>query len=89
MALQILNAGPDPEKVAGEIQSSIQSALPDAEVEVVAASPGHFEIRVKSQSFADRNRVQKQQAVYAAISHLMRGASPAVHAVDRMECLVP
>ncbi|MEE8582021.1 MAG: BolA/IbaG family iron-sulfur metabolism protein [Myxococcota bacterium] len=89
MALQILNAGPAPEKICAEIRGAIKQVLSDAEVEVVAASPGHFEIQVRSASFADRSRVQQQQSVYAAIAHLMKGDSPPVHAVDRMECLLP
>ncbi len=89
MALRILNAGPAPEKIAEQIRESIEQALAGAEVEVVCSSPGHFQLRVTSQTFADRNRLQQQQAVYAAIAHLMKGGSAPVHAIDRMECLLP
>lgn len=89
MALQILNAGPDPEQVAAEIKSVIIEALPDAVVEVEPRGPGHFEIKVVSNAFAGESRVRQQQIVYGAITHLMAGSSPPVHAVDRMECVIP
>lgn len=89
MALQILNAGPDPEKVVQQIREAIEAALPGAQLEVSCASPGHFEIRVTSQAFAGRSRVQQHQLVYAAITPLMSGDAPPVHAVDRLDCRLP
>lgn len=89
MALQILNAGPDPEKIVGQIHAAIEAALPGAEIEVRAASPGHFEIRVTSDAFADKPKVRQHQLVYGAITDLMSGDAAPVHAVDRLECLVP
>jgi acid stress-induced BolA-like protein IbaG/YrbA len=89
MALQILNAGPDPEKIVGQIRSAIETALPGAEIEVCAASPGHFEIRVTSEAFAGKSKVRQHQLVYGAITELMSGDAPPVHAVDRLECLAP
>lgn len=89
MALQIIGAGPDPEEIAAKLKGSIETALPGAEVEVTAGSAGHFEIRVVSETFAGRSRVQQQQSVYKAITHLMQGKNPPVHAIDRMECVVP
>jgi acid stress-induced BolA-like protein IbaG/YrbA len=87
--LQILNAGPDPEKIAAEMRGCIERALPGAQVEVRAVSPGHFEIRVVSERFAGQSSVRKQQAVYRAIAHLMSGKEAPVHAVDRMLCEEP
>ena len=89
MPLQILNAGPDPVVIAREVRDAIAHELPDAEVEVLPVSPGHFEIRVVWAGFADKNRVQQQQAVYKAITPFMTGDAPPVHAVDKMECVVP
>ena len=89
MALQILNAGPDPEKIVAQIHSAIAEALPGAEIEVRAASPGHFEIRVVSEAFADKTKVRQHQLVYGAITDLMSGDAAPVHAVDRLECQVP
>jgi acid stress-induced BolA-like protein IbaG/YrbA len=89
MALQILNAGPPPEEIAGQIRASIASALPDATIDVRPQGPGHFEITVTDVAFDGLNRVKQQQLVYGAITQLMAGPSPAVHAIDRLECLVP
>ncbi len=89
MALQILNAGPDPETIVAQIRSAIEGALPGAEIEVRAASPGHFEIRVTSAAFADKPRVRQHQLVYGAITDLMSGDDAPVHAVDRLEFQAP
>jgi acid stress-induced BolA-like protein IbaG/YrbA len=89
MALQILNAGPPPEEVAGHIRGSIAATLPDATIDVRPQGPGHFEITVTDIAFEGLNRVKQQQLVYGAITQLMAGPSPAVHAIDRLECLVP
>ena len=89
MALQIINAGPPPEEIAGRIHAAIAEALPDAAVEVLPQGPGHFEIKVTDAAFEDLSRVKQQQMVYGAITELMAGANPPVHAIDRLECLVP
>ena len=89
MALQILNAGPDPELIVEQIRSAIAGNLPDAEIEVRAASPGHYEIAVTSASFAGKSKVRQHQLVYGAITDLMSGDAAPVHAVDRLECQVP
>jgi len=89
MALQILNAGPDPEKIVAQIRSAIAGALPGAEIEIRAASAGHFEIEVTSELFAEKSRVRQHQLVYGAITDLMSGDAAPVHAVDRLECRVP
>jgi stress-induced morphogen len=88
MALQILNAGPDPEKIVQEIVKAIEAAIPDAAAEVRCASPGHFEITVTSAAFAGKGKVQQHQLVYGAITPLMSGDAPPVHAVDRLDCRV-
>jgi len=89
MALQILNAGPDPEKIVAQLRSAIAEALPGAEIDVRAASPGHFEISVTSEAFAEKPKVRQHQLVYAAITDLMSGDAAPVHAVDRLECRTP
>jgi acid stress-induced BolA-like protein IbaG/YrbA len=89
LALQIINAGPPPEEIAGRIQAAIAAAMPDAEIEVLPQGPGHFEIIVTDAAFEGLSRVKQQQLVYGAITELMAGASPPVHAVDRLECRVP
>ena len=89
MALQIINAGPPTEEIVGRIRAAIASALPDAEIEVTPGGPGHFEIVVADASFDGLSRVKQQQRVYGAITDLMAGPNPPVHAVDRLECRVP
>jgi len=89
MALQIINAGPAPEETAGRIRAAISCAMPDAVVEVTPQGPGHFEIKVTDAAFEGLSRVKQQQLVYGTITELMAGSNPPVHAVDRLECLVP
>lgn len=89
MALQILGTGPKPEEVAEKIRGSIAEEIPGAVIEVTPGSGGHFEIRVVSNVFEGKNRVQQQQTVYKAITHLMKGTNPPVHAVDRLVCETP
>ncbi len=89
MALQIIGTGPDPAEIASQLKHSIEAELPGAEVEVLPGNGGHFEIRVVSETFAGQSRVQQQQSVYKAITHLMQGTNPPVHAIDRMECRAP
>jgi acid stress-induced BolA-like protein IbaG/YrbA len=89
MALQILNAGPDPEQIVEQLRSAIAEALPGAEIDVRAASPGHFEIQVTSEQFEGKPKVRQHQLVYGAITELMSGDAAPVHAVDRLECRTP
>ncbi len=87
MTLQILSTPSDQtEKL---LKKAIEQAITGAEVEVTAGGAGHFEIRVKAAEFAGQSRVVQQRAVYAAISHLMKGETAPVHAIDKMEILVP
>lgn len=89
MALQIINAGPNPDDVAEQIRKAIAEALPEAAIEVRPQGPGHFEITVTDAAFAGKPRVRQQQLVYGAIAHLMAGPNAPVHAVDRLDCRVP
>jgi len=90
MPLQILSSPSAPADTARDLEAAIRGALPDAtEVEVRAASPGHFEIRVVDDSFEGLSRLKQQQAVYAAIAPLMKGDAAPVHAIDRLETLPP
>jgi acid stress-induced BolA-like protein IbaG/YrbA len=89
MALQIINAGPNPADVADQIRRAIEKALPDAVIDVRPQGPGHFEIDVTDAAFAGKPRVRQQQLVYGAIAPLMSGPNPPVHAIDRLECRIP
>jgi stress-induced morphogen len=90
MALQILNSSdqPAPGAVVAQMREAIGAKLPGAEVDVKAAGPGHYEIRVVSSAFEGKNRVQQHQLVYGAIAHLMAGNAAPVHAIDRLECVL-
>jgi acid stress-induced BolA-like protein IbaG/YrbA len=84
LPIQISSSPGAAHDTAAEIERAIAAALPDAAVEVRANSPGHFEVRVVSASFAGQGRVAQQQRVYAAIAHLMKGDTAPVHAIDRL-----
>jgi stress-induced morphogen len=85
MALRILSSPRESTEIADDLKRSIEAALPGAGVAVAPVSPGHFEIRVTSNAFAGKSRVQQQQLVYAAIAHLMKGDAAPVHAIDRLQ----
>ena len=83
-----LNIIPSHEETLSQIEDAIKRAIDDARVEVRGES-GHFEIRVVSAQFEGKNSLAKQRLVYGAIAHLMKGEDAPVHAVDRLETLVP
>lgn len=85
MPLQILSSPSAPANTARDLEAAIRAALPEAQIRVAAASPGHFEIRVVDASFAGLSRLKQQQRVYAAIAPLMKGDAAPVHAVDLLE----
>jgi acid stress-induced BolA-like protein IbaG/YrbA len=87
VTLQILSTPSDQaEKL---LKETIEQAIPGAKVEVTAGGAGHFEVKVESAEFAGQSRVAQQRRVYAAISHLMKGETAPVHAIDKMEILIP
>lgn len=89
MALRILGSPSAARDLCEEIRSAIAAAIPDAQIEVDAAGPGHFAIRVVSAGFAGKSRVGRQQLVYGAIAHLMQGDAAPVHAIDRLQTELP
>ena len=89
MPLQILSEPSNPGRMAVELRTAIESAIPGALVEVIPNGAGHFEIDVTSESFANQSRVQQQQRVYAAITPLMKGDAAPVHAVDQLRTRTP
>jgi stress-induced morphogen len=82
--IQILSSPSAAGDTVRDLERAVAAAFPDARVEVRANSPGHFEIRVVSATFAGQSRVVQQQRVYAAIAHLMKGDAAPVHAIDRL-----
>jgi acid stress-induced BolA-like protein IbaG/YrbA len=75
-------------EVCDAARRAIEAALPGAVVEVSPNSPGHYQIAVKSKAFEGKSRVQQQQLVYGAITDLMHGDTPPIHAVDSLKTSV-
>jgi acid stress-induced BolA-like protein IbaG/YrbA len=65
------------------IRDAITGKIPGARVEV-SGGAGHFTIGVVSPEFAGKGMLASQRLVYGAIAHLMAGAAPPVHAVDKL-----
>jgi stress-induced morphogen len=60
---------------AGEIETLIKAALPDARVTVedLAGDGDHYAASVVSESFRGRSRIQQHQMVFAALGGRMGG----------------
>ena len=60
---------------AGEIETLIKDAIPDADVTItdLAGDGDHYSARVVSRTFAGLTRVQQHQKVYAALGGRMGG----------------
>lgn len=86
MGLKIIGAADD---VPRRIEDAIRGALPDARVEVRAGGAAHYELRVVSEAFRGKSMVQQHQLVYGAITPLMAGDAPPVHAIDRLTTATP
>ena len=70
------------------IEQRVRKALNVADLKV-EGSHGHYTIRVVSSDFAEKNMVQQQRLVYAAITDLMTGPDAPIHAIDFMETKAP
>jgi len=55
----------------------------------VSGGGGHYSIGVTSSAFSGKSMLESQRLVYAAITHLMSGSQPPVHAVDRLTTKAP
>jgi acid stress-induced BolA-like protein IbaG/YrbA len=69
--------------VCAAIRGAIAAKIPGARVDVTGGG-GHYSIDVVSSEFAGKGMLASQRLVYAAITHLMAGERPPVHAVDRL-----
>lgn len=60
---------------AGDIESMIKKAIPDAEVTIrdLAGDGDHYAAEVVSESFRGKSRVQQHQMVYKALEGNMGG----------------
>lgn len=81
-------AGSQSNTLTDAIGDAVRAAIPGAVVEVAGAG-GHFAIRVTSDAFRGLTRLAKQRLVMAAIAPFMRGDAAPVHAIDRLETLLP
>ena len=70
------------------ISAAIRAQLPDAVVEV-GGGGGHYTIGVVSTGFAGKTMLESQRLVLSAIKHLLAGAAPPVHAVDKLTTRTP
>ena len=66
---------------AHDIERLIRDAFPDARITVQGDDGAHFAAEVVDASFAGKNRVQQQRAVYAALKGKMDGANGELHAL--------
>lgn len=75
-------------ETARRVREAVAEALPGARVEV-RGEDNHFSVRVESTAFAGRNRLARQRLVLRAIAPLMKGEGAPVHAIDRLETVLP
>ena len=66
---------------AQEIETLLREGFPDATITVQGDDGAHFAAEVIDASFAGKNRVQQQRAVYAALNGKMDGSNGALHAL--------
>ncbi|MEL6958716.1 MAG: BolA/IbaG family iron-sulfur metabolism protein [Pseudomonadota bacterium] len=66
---------------APEIEKLLRDAFPDADITVQGDDGAHFAASVADASFAGKNRVQQQRAVYAALKGKMDGSNGELHAL--------
>lgn len=66
---------------AHEIETLLRESFPDAHITVRGDDGAHFAAEVIDASFAGKNRVQQQRAVYAALKGKMDGNNGELHAL--------
>ena len=74
--------------IEDQIKQAIESQIPDSTAEV-GGDGRHFEIKVVSTIFEGKRTLEKQRIVYSALNELMAGSNAPVHAIARLETLVP
>jgi acid stress-induced BolA-like protein IbaG/YrbA len=63
-----------------QVEAMIQTALPEAQIQVVSSDGEHFEVTVVAPQFEGKRRVQQHQIVYGAVQSAM--ATEAIHALS-------
>ena len=74
--------------IEDQIKQAIESPIPDSTADVGGAGR-HFEIQVVAPVFKGKRTLEKQRIVYAALSELMSGSNAPVHAIARLDTIVP
>jgi acid stress-induced BolA-like protein IbaG/YrbA len=74
--------------ILAAIRQAIGAKLPGADVEV-SGGGGHYSIGVTSAAFSGKSMLENQRLVYGAITHLMSGNQPPIHAVDKLTTRTP
>jgi acid stress-induced BolA-like protein IbaG/YrbA len=70
--------------VPDAIRQAILAKIEGAKVDVDGGG-GHYSIVVVSPIFEGKSMLDSQRMVYAAITHLLAGDRPPVHAVDSLK----
>ena len=74
-----------PSDLADEIKKRIETAIPNAHVEVMTGGDRHYALKIISESFDNMTQVKQHQLVYSAIKDLMSGNDAPIHAIDKMD----
>jgi acid stress-induced BolA-like protein IbaG/YrbA len=77
-----------PSDLTDNIKQRIETAIPNAQVDVMAGGDRHYALKVISESFDGLSQVKQHQLVYAAIKDLMSGDDALIHAIDKMDLRV-
>ena len=83
-----MNVTGSQQTIEEQIKEAIESSVTHSTVEV-GGDGRHFDIQVISPVFEGKRTLEKQRIVYAALNDLMAGSDAPVHAIARLETLVP
>lgn len=70
------------------IAAAIEDAIPGADAQVTGTG-GHFTVRVVSKAFEGKSLLGKQRLVMKVLTPFMAGDNAPVHAIDRLETIIP
>ena len=77
-----------PSDLTDTIKQRIETAIPNAQVDVMVGGDKHYALKVISETFAGLTQVKQHQLVYSAIKDLMAGNDAPLHAIDKMDLRV-
>ena len=79
---------PTTHETAERMREAVAEALPGARIDVTGEG-NHFSLRVESAAFSGKRTLARQRLVLRAIAPLMKGEGAPVHAIDRLETVLP